>query len=117
GALERGGFDHVPTAVSPCEDKLVCTHHIQDLRGSAPRKRVRAQHGEALIADNIVETIFIVAKVSPVLLDEPGRIPGHAHAGVTSGRATSEFLIPRGCQSLAIKCAALEEPVAGRRKF
>jgi hypothetical protein len=50
GSLEGGGFDNVPTPVSPCEDKLVCTHHIQDLRSSARRKRVRAQHGEALIA-------------------------------------------------------------------
>jgi hypothetical protein len=68
GSLERGGFDNVPTPVSPCQDKVVCTHHIQDLRSSARRQRVRAQHGEALIADHLVETIFIVAKVSPVLL-------------------------------------------------
>ena len=68
GSLERRGFDNIPTPVSPREDKLVRTHHIQDLRSAAPRKRVRAQHGKALIADNLVETIFIVAKVSPVLL-------------------------------------------------
>ena len=68
GSLERGGFENVPTPVSPCEDKLVCTHHIQDFMSSARRKRVRAQQGKALIADNLVETIFIVAKVSPVLL-------------------------------------------------
>jgi hypothetical protein len=86
GSLERGGFDNVPTPVSPGEDKLVCTHHIQNLRSSAPRKRVRAQHGEALIADHLVETIFIVAKVSPVLFREPDGIPGHSHAGVASGR-------------------------------
>src|SRR4029077_1089894 len=110
GSLEGGAFDNVPTSVSPCEDKLVCTHHIQDLRSSAPRKRVRAQHGEALIAYDLVETIFIGAKVSPVLVCLPGRIPGHSHAGVTSGRDASEFLIPGSCQSLAIKRATLEKP-------
>src|SRR5215510_16210465 len=68
GSLERGAYDDLPIAVSPCEDKLMCTHHIQDLRSSARRKRIGAQHGEALIADNLVKTIFIVAKVSPVLL-------------------------------------------------
>ena len=32
GSLQRGGFDDVPIPVSPCEDELVCTHHIQDLQ-------------------------------------------------------------------------------------
>lgn len=108
---------NVPTPVSPGEDKLVCAHHIQNLRSSAPCKRVRAQHGEALIADHLVETIFIIAKVPPVLFREPGRIPGHSDAGIASGRYLSEFLIPSGCESLAIKRATPEKKVAGRRNF
>ncbi len=67
-SLERGGLENFPTAVSPCEDELVCPHHIQDLRSPAHLERVRAQHGEAPIPDDLVETIFIVAKVAPVLL-------------------------------------------------
>ena len=68
GSLERGGLKNVPIAVSPSEHKLVCTHHIQDLRSPARRKWVRAQHREALIPDNLIETIFIITKVRPFLL-------------------------------------------------
>jgi hypothetical protein len=68
GSLEGGGFDNVPAPVSPCENKLMRAHHIQDLGSPAPRKRIRAQHGETLIAYDLVKTIFIVTKVAPVLV-------------------------------------------------
>src|SRR5260370_11846442 len=67
GSLERGAFENVPTPVSPGEDELVCPHHIQDLSSSAPLKRIRAQHCEALIPDHLVDPVFIVPKVSPAL--------------------------------------------------
>ena len=44
GSLQRGGLDNLPIPVSPCEDKLVGTDHIQDFGSATPRKRVRAQH-------------------------------------------------------------------------
>jgi hypothetical protein len=66
--VQRGGLDNFPIPVSPCEDKLVGMDHIQDFGSAAPRKRVRAQHGQAPITDHFIQTIFIVTKVSPVLL-------------------------------------------------
>ena len=117
GSLERGSFDNVPVAVSPCEHELVSTDNVQDLRGPARREGVRAQHREAPIPDDLVEAILIVAKVVPILLREPGGVPGYSDSGVTFGRYLSEFLIPSARQSRAIKCATLEKPLAGRRNF
>ena len=117
GSLERGGLDNLPIPVSPGEDKLVRPHDIQDLRSAAPRKGVRAQHREALIADHFVETIFVVTEVTPVLPCQPGRIPGHSHAGVTSGGYARELFIPAACQSLAIERATREKPVPRRHDF
>src|SRR5437870_2393422 len=75
GLLEPGGLDDIPTAVSPCQRKLVGAHHIQDFKSSACRKRVGAQYGQALIGNRLVETLFIFAEVFPVLPFQPGRIP------------------------------------------
>src|SRR5919201_3198230 len=111
GSLQRGSFDNVPVPVSPCEHELVSTNNIEDLRGPARREGVRAQYREAPIPDDLVEAIFIVAKVPPILLREPGGVPGYSDTGVTFGRYLSEFLIPSACQSRAIKCATLEKPV------
>jgi len=55
--------------------KLVCAHHIHDFIGAAGGKGIRAQHGQALIGDNIVEPLFVFVEVFPVLLLQPGRIP------------------------------------------
>jgi hypothetical protein len=85
GLLERGGFDHIPTAVSLCYGKLVCAHHIQDFNSSARGERISAEHGHALIGDSNVDRLFVFAEIFPVLLFEPGRISGHSHAGVASG--------------------------------
>ena len=68
GLLEPGGLDDLPALASLCDGKLVRTHHIQDLRGSARRERVRAQHGQALIGDRLVQGLFVFAEVLPVLL-------------------------------------------------
>src|SRR3546814_10191763 len=78
--LESGGFENVPTSVLPCYGKLVCTHRIQDFKSAARRKRIRAEHGHALIGDKPVEALLVFAKVFPTLLCQPGRIPGHSHA-------------------------------------
>jgi hypothetical protein len=36
GSLQRGGLDNLPISVSPCEDKLVGTDHIQDFGAPHP---------------------------------------------------------------------------------
>src|SRR6267378_6381949 len=113
--LEHGRFENIPTPVSPREDELVRAHDIQDLRSPGPFERVRAQHGETSISDDLVEAILIVAKVAPVLLCQPRRVSGYSDAGVTSGRYFSEFVIPSLCQSLAIKSATLQKKVSGWR--
>jgi hypothetical protein len=117
GLLEPGSFDDVPTAVSLCYGKLVCTYHVQDFHSSARRKRVRAQHRQALVGDSLVETFFVFAEMFPILLLQPSGIPGHSHAGVTSGRCTSEFFQPTGCHSLEIERAAREIPIASGDDF
>src|SRR3546814_15737366 len=88
---------------------------IQDFKSAARRKRIRAEHGHALIGDKPVEALLVFAKVFPKLLCQPGRVSGHSHARVTSGGYASEFPLPAGCPSLAIKRAALEKPVGSRR--
>src|ERR1700745_3127346 len=61
--------------------------------------------------------MFVSTKIVTVLLFEPGRISGHPHAGVTSGRCTSEFFVPTAYHSFEIKRAILQIPVAGRNNL
>src|SRR3546814_18606337 len=92
--LESGGFENVATSVLPCYGKLVCTHRIQDFKSSARRKRIRAEHGNALIGDKHFETLLVFAQVFPKLLCNPGRNTVPSPARVTSGRYPSAFPQP-----------------------
>jgi hypothetical protein len=61
-----------------------------------------------VIGHRLVKFGFVVAKVFPVLLFEPGRAADHSHAGVAPGQGLSEFLLPAIEDSVKIKNAALE---------
>src|SRR5882762_6185586 len=50
-----GRLDNVPTPTPPCYRKLMGPHHIQDFRGTAPSKRVSAQHRQTLTGDRMVQ--------------------------------------------------------------
>src|ERR1700747_1646320 len=116
-SLQRGGFDNVPTARSPCDGKLVRAHRIQDFKRSALSKRIRAQHGEVLVADKPVDTLFEFTKMCPIFVGEPARIPGHPHTGIAFARCASEFLTHSGCYSFIVKGAALEKQVVRSYNF
>src|SRR5207253_9600233 len=97
--------------------KLVCPHHIQDFSSSERSEWIDAQYRQPLIRDRVVDRLLVFTEVIPVMPLEPGRISGHSHAGVATGRCASELLIPTAYHSLEIKLATVKIPVAGQGDF
>src|SRR3979411_503777 len=60
----------------------------------------------------MVQRFFVFAEIFPVLFFEPGRISGNPYTGVTSGRCVCYVSIPTGNDSVEIKSAILQIPVA-----
>src|SRR6201987_995231 len=107
--LNRGGLDNDPTPVPPCEGKLVCATRIQDFVSSTGRKRIRTQHSQAEVADNLVDALLEFTKRDPIVLCDPASIPGTANAGATFTRQAGEFRKHSVWDSLTIKHATREE--------
>src|SRR3546814_18918225 len=63
---------------------------IQDFKSAERRKRIRAEHGHALIGDKPVEALLVFAKVFPQLLCQQGRRSEERRGGkecVSTGRS------------------------------
>src|SRR5260370_32534507 len=95
-----------------CDGGLVVARDVQDLSGPAGRQGVGTQKGNPLTGDGFVDLPFVLAKVVPVSLLQPGRVTRNPQPVITSDQCLIEYCVPAAGDSLQIKNAVFEVPLA-----